>query len=99
MYKVDFKLVDQGCLMFESEGGRWIIEHPFEGHLPTASKQWDVIVEHPENPHKEPLKFLGSFRTKDIAIRFVKKIREQGGNYFSLSATQSQFYNEDYTHK
>lgn len=99
MNKVEFELVDQGCLMYENKGGRWIIEKPLDGYLPTISNLWDVIIEHPENPHKEPLKYLGSFGSKKQAIKFVNQKIRFSENYFSIEACQNQFYNKDYSQK
>ena len=65
--KITFELVDVGCLMFEDEHARWIIEDPKNGYLETASKMWDTIVEHPDSPHQIPVKFLGSFKTQKLA--------------------------------
>lgn len=97
--KLKFKLVDAGCLMLEKNNGRWIIEHPSNGYMPTASKQWDVIIEHPETPHKEPLKFLGSFKTKSNSLEFITKQFDNGINYFNAEGVENQFYNKDYSHK
>ncbi len=97
--KPRFELVDAGCLMFDSIEGRWIIEHPKNGYMPTVSKLWDVIIEHPENPHREPLKFLGSFKTKKDSIEFITRQLESGVDYFNAEQSESKFYNKDYSHK
>ncbi len=97
--KPKFELVDAGCLMLEKNDGRWIIEHPSNGYMQTSSKQWDVIIEHPEEPHREPLKFLGSFETMRSSINFIKLQLEKGIGYFNATSLENQFYNKDYSHK
>lgn len=94
-----FDLVDAGCLMFETNVGRWIIEHPFNGYLQTTSKQWDVLIEHPDEPHREPIKFLGSFKTKILSIEFISKQIKNGLGYFNAVPIENQFYNKDYSRK
>ncbi len=97
--RINFELVDAGCLMHENTGGRWIIEHPRNGYLPTVSKKWDVLIEHPEMPHKEPLKFLGSFNSKEISIKFMKELIIKDESYFTVTPIENQFYNQDYSRK
>lgn len=94
-----FDLVDAGCLMYETHEGRWIIEHPFNGYLPTASKQWDVLIEHPTEPHREPIKFLASFKNKKDSIEFIKRQLVSGVDYFNAVQSESKFYNKDYSRK
>lgn len=97
--KVEFVLVDAGCLMCETTKDRWIIEHPLDGYLPTFSKMWDVLIEHPKEPHQKPLKFMGSFRTKSQALKFVDFNISNSINYFNAKRTTNKFYTEDYTIK
>jgi hypothetical protein len=97
--EINFELVDAGCFMYENTGGRWIIEHPRNGYLPTFSKKWDVLVEHPENPHKEPLKYLGSFNSKKSSFEFVKEKILKKENYFTVNSVENRFYNQDYSKK
>ena len=94
-----FNLVDAGCLMYESAEARWIIEHPTSGYQPTESRMWDVILEHPVQPHSMPLKFLGSFKAKKTAIDFVVQKHSSSVTYFNAIAQTNDFYNEDYTKK
>ncbi|MEP0367791.1 MAG: hypothetical protein ABJN36_18235 [Cyclobacteriaceae bacterium] len=93
--KVEFELVDAGCFMFENDHGRWIIQHPKNGYLETASKMWDTLVEHPESPHDTPVKFLGSFNTKTEAKKHLEHlIRDH--NFESVSSVENAFYSHDY---
>lgn len=94
-----FKEVDAGCFMFENESGRWIIEHPFNGYMPTISKQWDVILEHPKEPHRKLIKFLGSFKTKISSIEFIKRQLKEDICYFNAEPVENNFYNKDYSQK
>ncbi|MCZ8354004.1 MAG: hypothetical protein O9340_04670 [Cyclobacteriaceae bacterium] len=95
----DFELVDSGCLMLETKLGRWIIEHPKNGYLETTSKKWDIIIEHPDEPHRKPLKFMGSFKNKRQAINEVKQKINQGIGYFNAIPNENEFYNSDYSQK
>jgi len=94
-----FSEVDAGCLMFEKNDARWIIEHPINGYMPTSSRMWDVLIEHPEQPHSLPVKFMGSFKAKIEALSFVKTQLKNSINYFNSQAISNEFYYEDYTKK
>jgi len=97
--KPRFKQVDAGCLMLEIKNDRWIIEHPHNGYFPTVSKQWDIVIEHPNEPHREPLKFMGSFKTKKSSVEFILMQLEKGIDYFNSTAIENKFYNKDYSRK
>lgn len=99
MINTNFSCVDLGCLMKETESGRWIVEHPLKGYFPTHSKMWDVLIEHPEKPHSKKAKFLGSFKRKKEAMLFVKQQLQGGISYFTAKSTSNKYYNSDYTKK
>lgn len=97
--KPKFTIVDFGCFMFETKEARWIIEHPRNGYKETQSKMWDAIVEHPITPHSMPLKFIGSYSSRQEAINQILQIIIRGNNYDTFIGVENKFYKQDYTTK
>jgi hypothetical protein len=94
-----FCLVDQGCYMLETSEGRWVIEDPNNGYSPTISRMWDIIIEHPDEPHSKPVKYMGSVKKKNDAIKMVKSLIKSDTNFQNAAPISNQFYNSDYTPK
>jgi hypothetical protein len=95
---LDIPEVDAGYFMLEMESGRWGLCDPKEGYYTTHSGLWDVVIEHPNDPNGEPLKFLGSFVSKDLATKFILESLKQF-DYFNAPTVESMYYQKDYKPK
>jgi len=97
---LEFEKVDAGCWMLNDDiSQRWKIQQPKGGYMPTKSKMWDTLIEDFENPNTKPLKFLGSFQTKQLAIKHIQNLIVKGETFNTIIATENEFYNTDYTSK
>ena len=95
-----FEMVNAGCWMLNDDiSQRWKIQQPKGGYMPTTSKMWDTMIEDFDNPNTKPVKFLGSFKSKILAIDCIQNLIEKGETFDSIIATENEFYNTDYTSK
>jgi hypothetical protein len=100
MKKLNFEMIDAGCWMINNESSqRWIIIQPTKGYETTISKMWDVLIEDFDEPNKKPVKFLGSFISKEKALSQVENFISKGETYKSIIGLENEFYFEDYKPK
>ena len=79
-------IVDEGIYMFEpnDNSGRWVIRHPYNSYTPNDSNKFDVYIECPLDPNREPVIDLGSFDTLLKAKSFIYNLHKCGKTYFNL---------------
>ena len=75
----------------------WCICDPHESFHTVESGLFDTYI----CLHKEPIKikFLGSFKTLDLATKYLNQLFNKGVTFEKAPVVQSEYYDLDYSYK